>query len=256
MTEDHVLANRRSWDGDAPEWVERGRRDWARTEIGWGIWQVAEAELGLLPDVDGLDVVELGCGTGYVSAWLARLGARPVGIDNSGEQLATASRLQSEFGLAFPLVHADAERLPLRDACADLAISEYGAAIWCDPHRWIPEAARVLRPGGRLIFLGHSYLSMLVFPDEEAPASETLQRSHFGMHRFDWADADGAVEFAIPHGEMIALLRSSGFEVEALTELQAPVDAENPSDPLATAEWSRRWPIEEAWTARKAPAAR
>jgi 2-polyprenyl-3-methyl-5-hydroxy-6-metoxy-1,4-benzoquinol methylase len=32
----------------------------------------------------------VGCGTGYVSAWLARLGARPVGLDNSAAQLATA----------------------------------------------------------------------------------------------------------------------------------------------------------------------
>jgi SAM-dependent methyltransferase len=251
MTDDHVLANRRSWDDDAPSWVERGRRDWARTEIGWGMWHVPEAELGLLPDVDGLDVVELGCGTGYVSAWLARRGARPVGIDNSSAQLATARGFQAEFGLRFPLVHGDAERLPLRDACVDLAISEYGAAIWCDPYRWIPEAGRVLRPGGRLVFLGHSYLSMLTFPDEELPAGERLVRPHFGMHRFEWADAEGAVEFAIPHGEMIELLRSSGFEVEALVEYRAPADASEPSDPLATLEWSRRWPIEEAWKARK-----
>jgi SAM-dependent methyltransferase len=148
------------------------------------------------------------------------------------------------------LIHGDAEHAPLRDASFDLAISEYGAAIWCDPYRWIPEAARLLRPGGTLIFLGHSYISMLTSPEVELPAGETLVRPHFGMHRFEWPDEDG-VEFAIPHGDMIALLRSSGFEVEALVEYPAPDDAETSSDPLSTVEWARRWPIEEVWKARK-----
>jgi SAM-dependent methyltransferase len=250
-TADHVLANRASWDADAHNWVDRGRISWAAEEITWGIWNVPERELRLLPEVRGLDAVELGCGTGYVSSWLSRGGARPVGVDNSARQLATARMFQNEFGIRFPLVHADAERTPLRDGSFDLAISEYGAAIWCDPYRWIPEAARILRPGGELVFLGRSYLSMLTSPDEDLPATEQLQRDHFGMHRFIWPDAEGAVEFALTHGDMIRLLRDSGFEVKDLVEVQAPEGAETPADPLATAEWSRRWPIEEAWKARK-----
>ena len=59
------------------------------------------------------------------------------------------------------------------------------------------------------------------------------------------------LEYFIPHGEMIRLLRACGFEVEDLVEFSAPPDATTPSDPLATAEWARRWPIEEAWKARK-----
>ena len=215
MSDDHVLANRESWDADAENWVERGREAWSAEEITWGIWSVPERTVHLLPDVDGIDVVELGCGTGYLSAWLARRGARPVGLDNSGRQLATAAAFQEEFGVRFPLVHADAERAPFRDASFDLAVSEYGAAIWCDPYRWILEAARLLRPGGALVFLGHSYLSMLTFPEaDDAPASETLQRPHFGMHRFEWEDGDGSIEFAIPHGDMVRLLRASDLDVE------------------------------------------
>ena len=248
---DHVAANRAAWDTDAENWAERGRILWADPEISWGIWNVPEAQLHLLPDVDGLDVVELGCGTGYVSAWLARRGAHPVGLDNSSRQLQTARRFQRDFGVPFPLVHADAERAPFRDASFDLAISEYGAAIWCDPDRWIPEAARLLRPEGELVFLGHSYLSMLTFPPADLPTSDRLQRPHFGMHRFEWPDADGAVEFAIPHGEMIRLLRQSGFEVEDLVAYPAPEDAQTPTDPLATVEWARQWPIEEVWKARR-----
>ncbi len=75
------------------------------------------AELHVLPDdLAGLDTIELGCGTAYVSAWLMRRGARPVGIDNSPEQLATARRLQEAHGLQFPLHLGDAEATPFPDA--------------------------------------------------------------------------------------------------------------------------------------------
>ena len=88
---EHVQANREAWDRYAAEYVEPGRRSWSTTEVSWGIWGMPERELLLLPDdIAGQDVVELGCGTGYVSAWLARRGARPVGIDNSPAQLEQA----------------------------------------------------------------------------------------------------------------------------------------------------------------------
>ncbi|HWF73050.1 MAG TPA: methyltransferase domain-containing protein, partial [Solirubrobacteraceae bacterium] len=88
---EHVLRNRAAWDEWAREYAEPGRRNWAQEEPTWGVWSVPESELHVLPDdVEGLDVIELGCGTGYVSSWLARRGARPVGIDNSEAQLETA----------------------------------------------------------------------------------------------------------------------------------------------------------------------
>ena len=144
----------------------------------------------MLGDVDGLDVVELGCGTAYFSAWLARRGARPVGVDITPAQLETARRMQAETGIEFPLVEADAGATGLPDASFDLALSEYGASIWVDPYRWVPEAARLLRPGGRLVFLRNSTLLTLCYPDDEdAPASETLQRPQRGLRRLDWGDA-------------------------------------------------------------------
>jgi len=68
-------------------------------------------------------------------------------------QLRFARQCQTEFELRFPLVLGIGEQVPLRDESFDLVISEYGAATWADPHRWIPEAARLLRPGGELVFL-------------------------------------------------------------------------------------------------------
>ena len=248
---DHVLINRARWDGDAPQWVEAGHQNWADNELRWGIWHTPESSVHFLPDVDGLDVVELGCGTAYVSSYAARRGARVVGLDNSGAQLSTARRLQREFGVEFPLIHADAERLPLAGESFDFAISEYGAAIWCDPYRWIPEAARILRPGGRLHFLGNSGLLMLTMPDLEVdgPAGTQLIRDYFGMHRFEWPD-DPAIEFHLGHGDWIRLFRANGLEVEDLVEVRPP-EGSTTRHPLATLEWSRRWPCEEVWKVRK-----
>jgi len=248
---EHVAKNRAYWDAMADQWVEPGRRNWA-SEPHWGIWHIPESDVHLLPaDLDGKDVIELGCGTAYVSAWLARRGARPVGIDNSAEQLKTARTLQDEFGLYFPLLHGNAEHVPFPAESFDLAISEYGAAIWADPYKWIPEAARVLRPGGQLIFLGNSLLFMLTVPDTDAegPAGDRLIRDYFGMHRFEWPEED-SVEFHLNHGDWMRLLRSSGFEVEDLVELQAPEGATT-RFPYVTAEWARHWPSEEVWKARK-----
>lgn len=248
---EHVARNRAQWDIWAAEYVENGEQQWAAEEPTWGVWHVPESQVGVFPaDVSGLDAIELGCGTGYVSAWLARRGARPVGIDNSQAQLATARRLQAEHGLEFPLLHGNAEEVPYPDGSFDLAISEYGAAIWCDPYRWIPEAARLLRPGGRLIFMGNSPMAMLCMPDEEdAPPEERLLRPYFGMHRFEWSD-DDSIEFHLPHGAMIDLLRRSGFEIEQLIELRPP-DGSTTRYPYARLDWAQRWPGEEIWKARK-----
>ncbi len=249
---EHVRRNRGQWAEWAAEYVEPGRRNWASNEPRWGIWGVPEAQVGMLPaDVAGLDVIELGCGTGYVSAWLARRGARPVGIDASEAQLETAKRFQSEFSLDFPLLHGNAEEVPLPDQSFDLAVSEYGASIWCDPYLWIPEAARLLRPAGRLIFLINAALLMLCAADEaDVPAGDRLLRPYFGMHRFEWPD-DDSVEFHLPHGEMIGLLRRSGFEVEELIEIRPP-DGSSTRYSHVTLEWAQRWPCEEVWKARKA----
>jgi ubiquinone/menaquinone biosynthesis C-methylase UbiE len=254
---DHVPVNQASWDVAGEQWVARGRRLWASHEPVWGLWGNEESEIELLPDVGGLDAVELGCGTGYVSAWLMRRGARPVGLDSSSTQLATARMLQREFDLRFPLVHADAERSPFRDECFDLAISEFGASAWCDPYRWIPEAARILRPGGQLVFVTGTSLMMLCFPtdDENAPADTTLHRDHFGMHRSEWHAEDGTVKnvvFQLGHADMIRLLHSCGFAIDDLIEMQAPEGSVSHVDVGVTLEWARRWPSVEAWKARKA----
>jgi len=161
--------------------------------------------------------------------------------------------LQDEHDLHFPLIHGNAEDTGLPDASFDLAVSEYGAAIWADPHRWIPEAARILRPGGELVFLGNGTLCVLTVPqtNDEGPAADRLLRPYFGMHRFEWADQSG-VEFHLGYGDWIRLLRASGFEVLDLIEIRAPDDlAELRGDGLVDPDWARKWPAEQIWRVRR-----
>jgi len=247
---DDAARNREIWTrSNAEHTGAKAREAWAAEEISWGIWSVPEAEVRVLQELDLADVVELGCGTAYVSAWLARRGARPVGVDITPAQLETARAMQREFGLHFPLVEADAAETGLPDACADLVVSEYGASIWVDPYRWIPEAARLLRVGGQLVFLCNSTLVILCSPDGDEPAGERLVRPQFGLHRLDCWDG---VEFHLGHGDWIQLLRANGFEILDLVELQAPLEAATHEYyDFVTADWARRWPSEEIWRARK-----
>lgn len=225
-------------------------RAWSQSEITWGVFGIPESTIGCLGDVSGLDVVELGCGTAYLSARLAKLGARVVGVDPTPAQLETARRMMRETGIEFELVEAPGESVPLPDASFDLAISEYGACLWADPYQWVPEAARMLRPGGRLIFLTNSNLSQLVAPDE-GQLGTSLLRPLFGLYRMHWPGEQGT-EFHLPHGEWVRFLRATGFAIEALHELHAPQDAtEHPYYNFVPVEWARKWPAEEIWVARK-----
>lgn len=247
---DEVALNRALWAVVNERFTDAAADErWARPDAVWGLFAVPERELGVLGEVDGLDVLELAAGTAYVSAWLARLGARPVAVDLSGEQLATARRLQRGTGPSFPLLQCDIERLPLADAGVDLVVSEHGAAAWGDPERWLPEAARVLRPGGRLVFLTNSHLSALCVPPDEGVAGERLLRGYREAYRVHWDG--GGVEFHPSHGDWVRLLAASGFVVEALHELFAPVEgADHPFYEIVSSQWAGRWPAEELWVAR------
>src|SRR4051812_43679270 len=244
----HDLAvNRALWTMVNAEFTDaHAASAWTAAEITWGIFDVPEVELGVLGDVAGLDVVELGCGTAYFSAWLARRRARCVAVDLTRAQLDTARRCQQQFGLEFPLLEADATAVPLRDARFDLVVSEYGASVWCDPERWVGEAARLLRPGGRLVFLTNSVLATLCVPAEDGYAGTTLRRGQRDVRRVQWPG--GGVEFHPGHGDWVQVLRRNGFVVDALHELYAPSGATVPAYyEIVTADWAQQWPAEELW---------
>jgi SAM-dependent methyltransferase len=223
---DSIAANIVEWTETNAQYTDaQAEGAWAPQDVTWGVFGVAEDAVGSpLGDVSGIDVVELGCGTAYFSAQLARRGARPVGVDPTPAQLATARRMMERTGISL--------------------------SLWADPALWIPEAARLLRPGGRLVFLTNSFISYLCAIDEGG-TSETLQRPHFGAYRIQWPGETG-VEFHLSHGDWIDVLRTNGFEIERLIELQAPPDAMPHSyyDQVLPG-WAWQWPHEEIWVARR-----
>ena len=247
---DYVRQNVANWTRANAEYTDASaERAWAQEEITWGVFSVPESEVGVIGDVDGLDIVELGCGTAYFSAWFVRRGARAVGVDPTPAQLETARRLQQKTGIEFELIEAIGENVPLPDASFDLVFSEYGASIWADPYRWIPEAARLVRPGGRLVFLCNSVLSTLCM--KLNGVGEALVRPQRGLHKLEWPDTH-EVEFHLGHGEWIEVLATNGFAVERLIELFAPQDAETHTFySYVTPEWGSKWPVEDLWVARK-----
>ena len=252
-------ATRRSVAGNIEQWTKvnaeygdaSAAQTWANDEISWGMFGVTEESIGSpLGDVAGQDILDLGCGTGYFSAWLAVRGGRPVGLDPTPAQLQTARRIQAETGIEFPLVEGVGEAMPFPDDSFDIVLSEYGASLWADPFAWIPEAARVLR-------LRRSTDLPLAVPaglplrrPTSGAVSERLHRPLFGMHHITWPGESG-MEYNLAHGDWVRLLRANEFEILDLIELQVPEDAETHAyyDDI-TAEWGRKWPPEEIWVAR------
>jgi SAM-dependent methyltransferase len=237
----------------AHDWVKSGEQAWQLPEPCWGNWQIPETKLNLLPeDMSNMLSIELGCGTGYVSGWLARRGARVVGIDNSERQLETAARLASEHGVDLTLHLGNAESVPYPDGHFDFAISEYGAAIWCDPFAWIPEAHRLLKPGGELVFLGNSPLSLICTPLSGEACESTLHRSYFDLHRLDWTRVEvdpGGIEFNLPISSWFKLFKKTGFEVLDYLELQPPEGS--PDKYFVPGKWAHQWPAEQVWKLRR-----
>lgn len=250
---DHVLINRSYWDGMADEWVAMGERAWA-SEPSWGQWGLPDDEVSLLPDdMSGMRAIELGCGTAYISAWMARRGATVTAIDNSRRQLDTAARLAEGHGVELELIHGNAERVPKPDGSYDFAISEYGAAIWADPREWIPEAHRLLVSGGTLVFLGNHILTTVCAPLDGSHVTRRLERSYFDNFRLDWTAVEvdpGGIEFVLTFSEWVRLFRQTGFEILDLAELRAPAHATD--TPFAVpADWARDYPSEHVWWVRK-----
>ena len=244
-----------AWQKLAVEFAGYAESSWADDEPNWGIWGIPDSHIGLLPeDMTGLDCIELGCGTAYVSAWMCRRGASVVAIDPTPNQLETARRMQEEHNVDFVIEEGIAESVPYPDGSFDFAISEYGAALWADPYRWIPEAARLLKTGGRLVFLTNSPLMVICSTDYEAdgPVGRELLRPYFGLRKMNWPDCPGETEFQLTHGDWITLLRDNGFAIERLVELQAPPGATTDVSGIDP-EWAAQWPTEDVWVVRKDP---
>lgn len=246
---EHARRNRVYWDRISDDYQASHAAFIGRAEPRWGVWQIPEAELQVLGDVAGKDVLEFGCGAAQWSILLAQRGARPVGLDNSERQLTHARRLMTAGGVDFPLVHGSAESVPLPDGGFDIVFCDYGAMTFTDPRRSVPEAARLLRPGGLFAFSHVSPLWDLCWMQETDRVGDTLINEYFTLDRFE--DADGALTFQLPYGAWIRLFRRHGLSIEDLIETQPPADATSTYRDAQDHAWARRWPAEVIWKLRR-----
>ena len=246
---DHAASNRESWNVDSDTYQsDHGPQLAASGGLAWGVWQIPESELGILGEVKGRDILELGCGAAQWSIALAKAGAKPVALDLSENQLAHARRLMAQAGVDFPLVHASAEAVPLPDESFDVVFCDYGAMTFADPYATVPEAARLLRSGGLLAFLGATPIIQMCYPDDSDHPGDELLIDYFGM----WAlPCDGYVEFMLPYGAWIRLFRAHGFVIDDLVELRPGPDVTSSYRDSNDREWYRRWPGEQVWKVRK-----
>jgi len=245
----HARRNRASWNETADTYQdEHGTFLEQSGGLAWGVWQIPEAELRVLGDVRDRDVLELGCGAAQWSIALAKAGARPVGLDLSDRQLEHARALMARAGVEFPLVHASAEAVPLPDSSFDIVFCDYGATTFSDPYRTVPEAARLLRPGGLLAFSHSSPILSITWASDAERPGDRLIADYFGMHQFEYEES---TDFNLPYGEWIALFRKSGFEIEDLIETRPAADAVSTYRDEQERDWSRRWPAECIWRVRR-----
>ncbi|PRH76772.1 SAM-dependent methyltransferase [Streptomyces solincola] len=214
-------ASRGWWDRNADEYQSEHGSFLGDDRFVWGPEGLDEAEAGLLGEVAGRDVLEIGAGAAQCARWLAARGARPVALDLSHRQLQHALRI----GDAPPLVEADAAALPFRDGSFDLACSAYGAVPFvADPVRVFREVRRVLRPGGRWVF-SVTHPIRWAFPDEPGPEGLSVAASYFDRTPYVEQDERGRAVYVEHHrtlGDRVRDVVAGGFRLVDLVEPEWP----------------------------------
>lgn len=194
----------------------------------YGPFLPSESELRLLGDVAGQRILELGCGGGQCSIAFARQGAIAAGIDLSDEQIAFARRLAAEQGVAVDFQQGDAADLSrFPPASFDVVFSAYALHYVPAIEQCLAEAARVLIPGGRLVFsLDHPLRE--VFWDEEADEDSLVAaRSYWRRGPMEWQWSGGGVWMRSFHrtmGDWVDLLHEAGFQVRRILEPEPQLD--------------------------------
>lgn len=244
-SETSEAASRSWWDAEADSYqAEHGDflgNAVAGGDFVWGPERLREEDIGLLGDVAGRDVLEIGCGSAPCARWLAARGARPVGLDVSARMLAHGVSAMAADERPVPLVLAGAEHLPFADASFDLVCSAFGAVPFvADSAQLMSEAARVLRPGGLWVFATNHPMRWM-FLDDPGPDGLQVALSYFDRTPYSEADADGAVTYVEHHrtmGDRVREIVAAGLVLEDVVEPEWPDDLD--------AEWGQWSPLRGA----------
>ena len=234
--EESSAASRAWWDADADDYQAEHGAFLGDDDFVWCPERLREADARLLGDLTGARVLEVGCGAASCSRWLARTGARVVGLDLSAGMLRHARAADARTGTTVPLVQADAGAVPLRDGCVDAAFSAFGAVPFvADPAAVMREVARVLRPGAPWVFAVNHPMRWM-FPDDPGPDGLTVSQSYFDRTPYAEVDEDGRAVYVEHHrtlGDRVADVVRAGLVLERLVE----------------PEWPDQWPddLDEVW---------
>ena len=219
-------ANGPDWDRYADEYQATHGDFLGDTGFVWGPEGFTEDEAGVLGDVLGRDVLEVGSGAGQCSRWVRLLGGTSYGLDLSARQLQHSRRLDEETGIAVPSVRGTATALPFADRCFDVVFCSFGAMQFiADLDVAVAEVARVLRPGGRFAF-SVTHPTRWSFPDDPSEAGLTATTSYWDRTPYvEVDDASGRVAYVEHHrtlGDWVSVLAGTGFRIVALLEPEWP----------------------------------
>ena len=237
--DDSARANRRWWDADADNYHAEHGAFLGESDFVWcpeGLTEDDAALLGPAEALRGARVLEVGSGSAMCSRWLAARGARPVAFDVSEGMLRHACH-DGQLP-PFPLVQADAQRLPFASNSFDLAFTAYGAVPFvADSAAVMAEVERVLRPGGRWVFSA-THPIRWAFPDSPGPDGLTATMSYFDRSPYVEFDGSGRATYAEHHrtiGDRIREITAAGFVLVDLVEPEWPAEL--------TAEWGGWSPL-------------
>ena len=223
--QESARANRLWWDLNADDYYAEHGATLGDADFLWCPEGLREAEARLLGDVSGLHVLEVGCGAAQAGRWLVSQGAHVTAFDVSYGQLEKARELDTRTGLSVTVLQADAQALPFLSCSFDLVVSAFGAIPFVsDSAGTMLEIARVLRPGGRLVFSA-THPVRWVFPDDPGPGGLTVKQSYFDRTPYVEENSAGQAVYVEHHrtlGDRIRDLRRAGFVLDDLVEPEWP----------------------------------
>ena len=218
-------AGRTWWDANAAEYLAEHGDFLGTADFCWCPEGLREADAGLLGDLTGARVLEVGAGAAQCSRWLAARGVDVVATDVAHGMLAAGAGYDRPEHRATPLVQADARALPFADASFDVAFTAFGAIPFVpDAVRVHQEAARVLRPGGRWVF-SVTHPMRWIFLDDPGEGGLVAVHSYFDRRPYVEHDEHGVATYVEQHrtvGDRVRELVAAGFTVLDIVEPEWP----------------------------------